>query len=443
MAKILQTCSGSKIARDSSSLHHNCALSGLIRFLRTAGILSLFLLSCLTASTCHAQSRDVLCRDGVGDFETEFHTGVKVHVGAGRNEGLATRVCDATLSWADQTLVLTSAVSELDIDAFGVDMGVGPPVVALQVKKSRGDCCMAYSIYTLQQPPVLVRRITGGEYFSAADTDLDGRVEIWTDDAAAVDGFENLRLRDLDFPPPVILRFTRDKLQDVGAEFRPYFDQKITAEKAKLNPQDLADFKASDGQLTPGSIPPAKLSRLRSAKMKVLEIVWAYLYSGREKDAWTALADMWPAADLERIRTAITNVRARGIRSQLDGVLTATRAGHAGLAKIYDGTVVITSAPAMAPKGAKPPTPIIPPTAILMERLPPVTPAEQELAKLESTLKMVIDSAGKVRSVEVLGNPEKIDDLLIQSTTNWKFIPAYNADQPVASEILMGVSLRK
>ncbi len=405
---------------------------------------ALLLLSFVAASPCHAQSRDVLCRDGVGDFEKEFrNTGVTVHVGAGRNQELAARVCEASLIWSNQTLVVASAVPELDVDAFGVDLGVGGPVVALQVKQSKGDCCMAYSIYTFQQPPMLVRRITGGEFFSASDTDLDGRVEIWTDDAAAVDGFENLRLRDLDFPPPIVLRFTRGKLQDVGAEFRPFFDQKITAERAKLDPQDLADFKASDGKLVPGSIPPARLSRLRSAKMKVLEIVWSYLYSGREKDAWSSLAEMWPGADLDRIRGAISSARARGIRSQVDEVLTATRAGHAGLAKIFDGTTVITSTPELAPKGAKPPTPIVPPIAILMERLPPMTPAEQELAKLEATLKLVIDAAGKVRSVEVLGNPEKIDDLLVQSTTNWKFIPAYNADQPVASEILMGVSLRK
>jgi hypothetical protein len=97
----------------------------------------------------------------------------------------------------------------------------------------------------------------------------------------------------------------------------------------------------------------------------------------------------------------------------------------------------------MAPKGTKPPTPIVPPKAILMERLPPTTPAEQELAKLEATLKMVIDSAGKVRSVEVLGDPEKNDELLLQSTSSWKFIPAFNADEPVASEIIMGVSLRR
>ena len=78
-----------------------------------------------------------------------------------------------------------------------------------------------------------------------------------------------------------------------------------------------------------------------------------------------------------------------------------------------------------------------------MEREPPLTASEQELAKLESTLKLVIDSAGKVRSVEEVGNIQQVDEQLLRSTSNWKFIPAFNADQPVASRIFLGVSLRR
>ena len=78
-----------------------------------------------------------------------------------------------------------------------------------------------------------------------------------------------------------------------------------------------------------------------------------------------------------------------------------------------------------------------------MERPPPVTPLEIELAQSESTLELVIDSAGKVRSVEVLGNAQATDEGLIKSTSNWKFIPAYSAGEPVASRIFLGVSLKK
>src|SRR5215472_11335439 len=261
-----------------------------------AAALALFLLSCLAPPSSHAQNRDVLCREGDGEFQAEFLTGVKVRVGPARKEGLATRACEAALSWSDQNQVVATGTSQLDIDAFGVDLGLGTPVVALQVKKSKADCCVEYDIYSLRAPPGLLRRITGGEYFSAADTDLDGRVEIWTDDAAAVDGIDDLHPRDLDFVPPVVLRFARGRLLDASAEFRPYFDQKIADEQAKLNPQDLADFKSSDGKLAAaGSVVPAgRLIQLRRVKMRVLEIVWSYLYSGREQEAWRALAEMWP-----------------------------------------------------------------------------------------------------------------------------------------------------
>lgn len=409
-----------------------------------AAVLAAFFLFCLTAATCQAQSRDVICRDGAGEFEATFHTGVTVRVGAARNEGLAARVCEASLRWGEQRLVVAGAAPQLDIDAFGVDLGLGMPVAALQEKKSKNDCCMVYRIYSLREPPTLLRTITGGEFFGAADTNLDGRVQIWTDDAAALEGFENLRLGDLDFVPPVVLRFVRRRLLDASSEFRPYYDRKIADERARLNSQDLADFKSSDGRLgTSSGIPAVRLIQLRKVKMRVLEIVWAYLYSGREPEAWRALAEMWPAADASRIRALILAARGRGIRSQVDGVSTAVSTGREPHVKIFDGTVVVSATPGLAPKGAKPKQEIVPPQVMLMERPAPTTDLEMVMAQAESTLQLVIDSAGKVRSAEVLGNTQTVDEALIKSTSNWKFIPAFNADEPVASRILLGVSLKK
>ena len=223
MSEIYQTHFQNKAAETSSIQAPDRAASAPARFRYTGLAVVLFFLSCMSASICHAQSRDVVCRGGVGYFETESPTGVKVHVGASRIGELEARVCEAALSWGDQNLVISDAASEVDIDAFGVDMGLGTPVAAVQIRKSKTDCCMEYRIYSLREPPVLLRRITGGEYFSAADTDLDGRVEIWTDDAGTVDGFENFKLKDMDFAPPVVLRFEHGKLLDASSEFRSLF----------------------------------------------------------------------------------------------------------------------------------------------------------------------------------------------------------------------------
>jgi hypothetical protein len=78
-----------------------------------------------------------------------------------------------------------------------------------------------------------------------------------------------------------------------------------------------------------------------------------------------------------------------------------------------------------------------------MERPPPATQLETELAQTESTLELVIDSAGKVRSAEFVADAQSADQGLIKSTSDWKFIPAYSAGEPVASRILLGVSLKK
>jgi hypothetical protein len=37
----------------------------------------------------------------------------------------------------------------------------------------------------------------------------------------------------------------------------------------------------------------------------------------------------------------------------------------------------------------------------------------------------------------------QIDEGLMNSTSKWKFIPAFSADQPVASRIFLGVSLKR
>src|ERR1700747_748885 len=142
-----------------------------IAFLRAGGkfvLLVLFLV--LAANTSQAQNRDAVCIDGTGSFEAEFRTGVAVRVDAARNGELAARLCQAELSWEKQTLTIANQVSLVDVDVFGVDLGVGARVGAFQVKKSSGSCCVEYQIFSLQRPPKLLHVITGGDSFSAADT---------------------------------------------------------------------------------------------------------------------------------------------------------------------------------------------------------------------------------------------------------------------------------
>src|SRR5438876_6729930 len=286
-------------------------------------------LCCLTASLCVAQDHDVLCSDGSGSFQAEFNTGVTVQVRAARTGELATRTCEATLGWNKDSLIIATNVSQLDVDTFGVDLGLGVPVTTFQVKKSGNECCMEYQVYSLEKPPQLLRTITGGDFFSAADTDLDGRVEIWTDDAGAVINFENLAVTELGSAPTIVLRFAHGKLLDVSSEFQLYFDHEIAEIRKGLDSEDLSDFKRSDGKLSPDTqLSAARLHQLRVVKARILEIVWCYVYSGREQQAWRTLAEMWPTADVGRIRAAILSARARGISAQVNGVSTGVPANR-------------------------------------------------------------------------------------------------------------------
>lgn len=399
-------------------------------------ILFLFGFTCVVFNVCLGQTRDVVCDDGYGKFETKFVTGVSVTVGATRSGGLAKRSCGGSLAWNGRDRPVVGEASQVDIDVLGVDLGLGTPVVAFQVKKSASDWDMTYHIYSLQKPPRLLRTITGGDFFSAADTDLNGKIEIWTGDVVAISGFEGLSPGEFDFAPTMVLRFEHNKLMDVSAEFQSQFDEEIAKARADLSAQDLNDFRASDGKLAVTSsltlLTLDRMRRLRTVKIKALEIVWSYLNSGREQEGWRALADMWPPGDLDRIRVAISNARARGIRSQIDGVSAGGPRFHLKKhASIFDA---ITE----PPEGNMGHFPYVDirPQPILLRRPPPLG-IQEPLAQSEQMIELVIDAAGKVWSVKPVGVS---DNDLVYAARKWKFIPAFAGSREVASRLRITLS---
>jgi hypothetical protein len=400
---------------------------------------ALFFLFSPMLSVCQSETRSILCHDGNGIFDAEFRNGVAVHVGAARERGvtaLATRSCAAKLSWHQQELLVATGASQLDLDAFGVDIGDGTPVAAFQIKKSDFDCCMDYQIYSLEKPPRLLLTIKGGESFSASDKNLDGSIEIWTDDGAAVDGFETLTLSELDSAPTVVFRFTHGQLFDVSADFRSYFDREIAGVRAEIHEQDLKDFKNSDGRLrATNSASPEQLHKLRTVKVKILEIVWAYLYSGREQDAWHSLAEMWPVGDVDRIRLALGNVWSHGIHAQADhtspGRSVRAKKKHA---QIFDAV-------GRAGEGTRPE--VVPPKAILLQRPPMPEVQLQGQPESELFLDLIVDDAGKVRSAEPAAKMKSVDPQLLNAALTWKFIPAFKDGRPVASRLRIAVSPRQ
>jgi hypothetical protein len=372
-------------------------------------------------------------------------------VGATNNGEFAARACAAELLWSNQELEVASDAWSVDIDELGADLGLGLPVVAFQIKKRDIDARSEYRIYSLRAPRLL-RTIAGGDSYSAADTNLDGRVEIWTNDVSGVDGFERIPLSSYDFAPTVVLRFEKQKLLDVSSQFASYYDGKIAELRSQLAVQNLHEFMESDGLPTADNrIPYDRLHELQRTKIKVLEIVWCYLYSGREGEAWQALEQMWPAEDVERIRVQIWNAQQHGIRAEVDGVAVAPSRWHLKQQEeIYDASTKLESVSSYrAGRGAVETSnlnsdrnyaPDSKPEPIDLFRPEPST-SEAALADAPEGLDLVIDEAGKVRKAKLVGKGEDKD--LIAATAGWKFIPAFKDGRAVVCRLLFEVRGRQ
>lgn len=394
--------------------------------------------------------QDITCEDGSGEYSVQFRTGTTVTVGPVRTAGFAERGCAAGLTWGSDVLKVASDAGQVGIDVLGVDLGMGVPVVAFQIDATGSGTDRRYAIYSLSKPPRLLYTITGGSFYAASDTDLDGRVEIWTDDAAAVNGFEGVPLQSLDFTPTVVLRFEDKQLVDAGSEFKSYYDGQIATLRSQLDPQGVAAFKNSDGVL---SLKIARSDeerhRLAQTKIKVMEIVCAYLYSGRQVEAWSVLDDMWPSPDLDRIRNALMDLHQRGIlRDVMQAPKTVRRRREV---HVYDATADPQPATStvLNPGGGAPnvfnstmstPPPqqfdpdLVRPQAILLRRPPPAE--VEDFRATGAVMELVVDAAGKVRSASLIdGNGKR----WIRASAGWHFIPALRNGRPVACRFRLSV----
>ena len=399
-----------------------------------------------------------VCNEGAGRFATTFTTGVIVTVGPHKEQGFAARACEASLVRNGKHVVVASNAAQVDIDVLGADLGPGMPVVAFDIEQSESDFGATYEVYSLRGSPRLLRKLTKGDFYRAADTDLDGRIEIWTRDAIAVNRFEDIPLFKFEVPPTIVLRFENRHLVDVSSQFQPYYDQQIARLRTQLDSRLLSKFKQCDGQLS--VIPPEELNDLldlTSTKIKVLEIVWAYLYSGREQEAWRTLADLWPASDLDRIRTAIERARARGIRSEIDAEFSPPSPPRKkAQVHVYDLAKAKLANFKTLPPGETyqqyefdqtseaPKSPLIDvtmPVPIYLDTPPPKDP-EHPFPRAGVLLDLVIDAAGKVSSAQIVNKEDNgpVGDALVNASGHWKFIPAMRDEQAVASHIWMTAS---
>jgi hypothetical protein len=420
-------------------------------------ILLLIVFLCAASVPPHCRAQRSLCREGFGGFSSRFSTGVTVFVGASRDGGFATHACDATLRWGNNELRVAQGAWEIDIDVMGADLGLGVPVVAFRIKNSEFDSLSTYEVFSLLKSPHLLRTITGGDEYDAKDMNLRGHNEIWAEDVRAIDGFENLPLSSWDFAPAVVLRFENQRLVDAGSDFQAYFDRQIAQVKSQLDPKALDAFRKSDGRPSASSTYAMEdLHALVRTKIQVLEIVWAYLESGREQQAWSELAAMWPSADLDRIRKAIEDARARGVLRQVDGVANRdARVPWKHRATIFDCIKVDAyesdpDAVSIAPGGQLVSSVAELPPAHVDSRPEPIN-LDMAYSRTENEglpgssskiyLNLLIDAAGKVESAQLANKKDNgpIGEKVLKASANWNFIPAFVGSRAVACRLRFGV----
>jgi len=178
--------------------------------------------------------------------------------------------------------------------------GDGHPTLILEAFSGGAHCCYTYRLVSLSDPPVVLRPIENEAPFYFFKDKATGQFRIMTSDGA-FDYFDGMCHACVPFPR-VVLQADASGLRDVSVQFTEQYDSEIAAARARIAEGDIGKFITADFQ---------------DAKAVVLDIVYSYLYSGREVQAWQTLDEMWPTGDRERIKKLILKTRAEGLLSKL------------------------------------------------------------------------------------------------------------------------------
>lgn len=179
-------------------------------------------------------------------------------------------------------------------------LGDGYPSVILEGFSGGAHCCYTYKIVSLGDRPSSLSPIQNQSPFFFFK-DPAGQFRIMTSDGAF--GYFDGLCYDCSPFPRVVLKVDRNGFHDVGSQFTEQYDSEIALARAKIPEEAIKKFQQAD---------------FKDARSVVLEVVFSYLYSGREDQAWQTLSEMWPSADRGRIKNLITATRAKGILSKMD-----------------------------------------------------------------------------------------------------------------------------
>lgn len=215
--------------------------------------------------------------------------------------------CRAKLIDSNKKVVFSVADWDLRLVLSGKDVnGDGNTDIVLEGYGGGAHCCWTYYIVSLGPSPGRLFEFYNERGAKIVNNPADGRMEILTMDGA-FDYFDFLSHAETPFPD-VYLRLDGKSLIDVGSQHVAEYDRSLKHAKAKLDAKLLQEFKsASDRDALAGPE-----SNRRTASI-VLQIIFDYLYSGREDQARGIVKKMWPLFDQDRIWKLILKTRRKGI----------------------------------------------------------------------------------------------------------------------------------
>jgi hypothetical protein len=169
---------------------------------------------------------------------------------------------------------------------------------------AQGVLRWTYWIVSLGHAPGLLKELSNQTAMGFRET-ADGHIDLWTGDGA-FDYFDCLSHAESVFPT-VFLRLQGREVHDVGPEHWDDYANQIAEAHRRITAEELHRFREckNEDEMCEGDP--------RATMPKVLTIVFADLYGGREQEAWKALDEMWPPTDKERVRKLILQKRAEGM----------------------------------------------------------------------------------------------------------------------------------
>jgi hypothetical protein len=199
------------------------------------------------------------------------------------------------------------------LNVTGQDVnGDGQPDAVFEDYDGGAHCCWTYWIVSLGDPPGLVRKIYNLRDATFTKSSGDGRVLIHTLDGA-FDYFDDQSHAFTPFPS-VYLRLEGHELKRVNEEYWPRYAAEIRNSKSKLSENDLRLFREK-GPVTDELLKPLNMEESEAyleTEENILSIVLAYLYGGKNQEAWKTLHRYWPPKDERRMRELIKNTAEGG-----------------------------------------------------------------------------------------------------------------------------------